>query len=148
MVELPNVFHLQFAPQDWTHLHKLLAFVGLPLPKDANVRIGLRDFESHLDKVSILWRILERLRPNLILDREELEKLGGTNNLHSQEFAAVCESIVGELYSSLDGLRTFIFGTYRHVQRVQRGSNGKLFEGARDGKYGADFPEEIRVLED
>lgn len=146
MKELPNIFLLHFAPETWTYLHKLNAFVGPPFPNDSNVRIGLRDCESHLDKVKVSWRITGRLRPNLAIDREELERLGGTSNLHSQEFAAVCESIITALYSALDGLRTFLFGTYRHVQGVQNGSNGKLFDRAKEAKYGVGFPEEIRSL--
>lgn len=148
MNELPNIFLLRFAPETWTCLHKLHAFAGPPLPNDSNVRIGLRDCERHLDKVTVSWRIAERLRPNLALDREELERLGGTSNLHSQEFAAICESIITALYSALDGLRTFLFGTYRRVQGVQNGSNGKLFERAKEAKYGVGFPEEIRRLLD
>ncbi len=144
--ELPNVFLLQFAPEQWTPLRKLRYFLGPPLPPDGNVRIGLRDCEQHLDKVEVLWRVADRLRPNLALDREELDRFGGTSNLHSQELAAVYESIICALYSALDGLRTFIFGLYRNVPRVQNGSNGKLFDRAAGKEYGPAFSEEIRVL--
>jgi hypothetical protein len=144
--ELPKVFLLQFNPETWSYLHKLHAFVGPPLPNNANVRIGLRDCESHLNKVIIWKRVADRLRPNLAIDREELERLGGTSNAHSQEFAAVCESTITALYSALDGLRTFLFGTYGHVQHVQNGSNQKLFERAKANTYGKGFPEEIRHL--
>ncbi len=49
--ELPNVFLLQFAPEQWTPLRKFRYFLGPPLPPDGNVRSGLRDCEQHLDKV-------------------------------------------------------------------------------------------------
>jgi len=144
--EPPDVFLLQFAPEQWTPLHKLSCFLGPPLPLNGNVRIGLRDCEQHLDKVDVLWRVAERLRPNLALDREELERLGGTSNLHSQELAAVFESIICALYSALDGLRTFLYGVYRNVKGVQNASNGKLFDRALENTYGHEFPEEVRVL--
>jgi hypothetical protein len=99
-----------------------------------------------LDKVAVLWRVLERLRPNLVIDRDELDRLGATNNSYSQEFAAVCEAIICALYSALDGLRTFIFGAYRRVQGVQDSSNGKLFDRAKQSHYGSGFPEEVRAL--
>ena len=146
MPELPKIFHLQFAPETWSALHTLLYFVGPPLPDDGNVRIGLRDCEHHLDKVAVLWRVLGRLRPNLAIDREELDRLGATNNLNSQEFAAVCEAIICALYSALDGLRTFIFGAYRRVQGVQNGSNGKLFDRAKENQYGPGFPTDVCAL--
>lgn len=144
--DLRDVFLLNFMPEQWTSLHKLRYFLGAPLPNDGSVRIGLRDCEQHLSKVQVLWRVAERLRPNLILDREELERIGGTANLHSQELAAVFESIICALYSSLDGLRKFLFGVYRNVKGVQNGSNGKLFDRAQEKQYGPGFSEEIRLL--
>jgi hypothetical protein len=146
MPDFPNVFLLRFAPEQWTALEKLVRLVGPPLPNDSNVRIGLRDCLRHLDKVTVLWRITSRLRSNLALDREELERLGGTSNAHSEEYAATCEGIICALYSALDGFRTFVFGCYRNVQGVQNGSNGKLFERATDSKYGVGFPEKIRSM--
>ena len=143
--ELPNVFLLSFNPSNWSFLHRLHAFLGPPLSSDANVRIGLRDCEGHLAKVAICWRIARRLRPNLFLDREELEKYGGSDDLHSKEFAVVCESVIAGLYSAIDGLRTFLFGAYRKVSRVQKGSNRQLFERAANNQYGIGFPEPIRL---
>lgn len=146
MKELPRVFLLQFAPETWSSLRKLRAFVGPPMSDDSNVRIGLRDCESHLDKVVVAWRVLARLRPNLKFDREELDRLGGTDNINAQEYALICESIVAALYSAIDGLRTFIYGMHRRVQGVQRSSNGKLFDRAAANEYGAGFPEGVRRL--
>lgn len=146
MSEPPVYFLIQFTPDRWTALHKLALFVGPPLPDDGNVRIGLRDCEKHLIRAAVYQRIAGRLRPHLPHDREKLKKYGGSDNVYSQEYAAICESIVTTLYSALDGLRTFIFGTYRKVQGVQNGSNGKLFERAKDQKYGAGFPVEIQAL--
>ena len=141
-----NVFLLQFTPDRWTALRKLRIFAGPPLPDDSNVRIGLRDCERHLNRAIVYGRIVARLRPNLVHDREELEKYGGSDDLNSEEYAAVCEAIIATLYSALDGLRTFLFGAYRKVQGVQNGSNGKLFERAKKQEYGTGFPGEIRSL--
>ena len=144
--KLRPIFLQQFAPETWTPLHKLRAFLGSPLPDDPNVRIGLRDCEGHLSKVSVCWRILEKLRGNLAIDRLELDRFGGTNAHNSQEFAVVCETMVTAMYSAIDGLRIFFYGAYRNIQGIQRGSNGKLFERAKEAKYGVGFPEEIRIL--
>lgn len=144
--DLPEIFLLQFAPDTWSSLTKLLHFVGPPLPNDSNVRVGLRDCASHLEKAEVLWRVAQRVRPEMLRDKEELERFGGTSGQNSMEFAAVCEAIVCEFYSAIDGLRTFLFGVHRKVKGVQNGSNGKLFERAENGGYGEDFPEEISVL--
>ncbi|MBL9144945.1 MAG: hypothetical protein JNM99_14790 [Verrucomicrobiaceae bacterium] len=141
-----DVFLINYAPEKWSQLERLLHFLGPPLAHNGNVRIGLQDCEAHLQKVDVLWRIAERLRPNLVLDREELERIGGTSNQHSEEFAAMCEGIVCSLYSAIDGLRTFFFGAHKHVQGIQDSSNGKLFDKAVEGKYGAGFPEDLRLL--
>lgn len=146
MEELPNIFLLDFAPERWTNLHKLALFVGPPFPNDGNVRIGLRDCERHLNRSVVYFRILGRLRPNLSLDREELKKYGGSSNMNSQEYAAIAESVITTLYSALDGLRTFLFGAYRNVAGVQNGSNGKLFQRAKEQKYGEGFPADIATL--
>lgn len=146
MPDLPKIFHLQFAPDTWSALRKLQYFVGPPLAKNGYIRIGLRDCENHLEKVSVLWRVAEQLRSGLVLDRKELAHFGATKNLHSQEFAAVCEAIVCALYSALDGLRVFIFGAYHGVKRVQNESNEKLLKRAKLNEYGCEFDEEIRVL--
>jgi hypothetical protein len=146
MPELPNLFFLEFAPERWTTLHKLAGFAGPPLPNNAYVRIGLRDCGQHLDKTALFFGIAERLRPNLALDREELDRIGATSNLNSQDFAALGESIICTLYSALDGLRGFLYGTYRDVKCIQNGSNEQLFKRAKAGKYGHGFPEEIRAL--
>ncbi len=87
-----------------------------------------------------------KTRPSLALDREELELIGATSNVNSKEFAAIGESAICALYSALDGLRTFLFGTYRRIQGVQNGSNGRLFERAKRASYGPGFPEEVRAL--
>lgn len=146
MEELPNIFLLDFAPDQWTNLHRLALFVGPPLPNDGNVRIGLRDCERHLNRSEVYLRILDRLRPNLSQDREELKKYGGSSDMNSKEYAAIAESVVTTLYSAFDGLRTFLFGAYRNVAGVQNGSNGKLFQRAKEEKYGDGFPSEVRAL--
>lgn len=116
------------------------------MPDDSNVRIGLRDCERHLNRAIVYGRIVARLRPNLVHGREELEKYGGSDDLNSEEYAAVCEAIIATLYSALDGLRTFLFGAYRKVQGVQNGSNGKLFERAKNKNMAQASPAKFAVF--
>ena len=130
-------------PERWSTTQKLLGFLGPPYPTKGYIRDGLETCEAHLHKVEVLRRIALKLRPDLPKDRAQLEEIGASQQHHSQEFAAICETIICELYSVLDGLRTFIYGAYRHVQRVQNESNERLLKRAADNVYGPGIPEEI-----
>ena len=141
-----EVFFLQFHPESWPASTKLLHFMGAPFPHNGYAVTGLKDCLSHMDKVTVLWRVLATLRSGLKLDREELESIGGTSNEHSKEYAAVAEALLCALYSAVDGLRHSIYGVYKKVRKVQQGSNGELFRRAFDYEYGPEFPEEIRIL--
>lgn len=141
-----DVFLIQFTPERWSNLEKLLRHLNAAAGKNGNVRKGLHDCSSHLAKVPVFWRIAKKLRPGLQNDDDELETYGGTNGLSGAEMAAVFESIICELYSALDGLRLFFYGEYKNVKGVQNSSNGKLFGNAKNEKYGIEFPEEIRGL--
>lgn len=141
-----DVFLIQFIPERWSNLEKLLRHLNASAGKNGNVRKGLHDCSSHLAKIPVFWRIAEKLRPGLQNDENELETYGGTSGLSGAEMAAIFESIICELYSALDGLRLFFYGEYRNVKGVQNSSNGKLFGNAENQKYGPEFPEEIRCL--
>jgi len=142
---LPKIFHLRFAPEIWSPLFRLCNFVGLAFPNNRDAYDGLTACEGHLDKVQVLKRIAERLLPELPKDLEELDQRGASRNLNSHEYAALCETIICELYSSLDGLRQFLYGIYRHVRKVQNSSNEKLFRHAKEQVYGPEFSEAIRL---
>lgn len=103
-MELPKIFHLRFAPERWSNLQRLSNFVGLIFPKSRDAYDGLTACEHHMEKVQVIKRIAARLLPELPKDREELDKYGATRNLHSQEYAAIWETTICELYASLDGL--------------------------------------------
>ena len=145
MAELPKIFHLQFAPEKWSQLYRLCNFVGLVFPNNRDAYDGLTACDGHLGKVPVLERIAERLLPDLPKDREELDKYGASRNLNSQEYAALWETMICELYASLDGLRQFLYGIYREVRKVQNASNEKLFRRAFDNEYGPEFSVAIRL---
>lgn len=144
MPKLPKIFHLQFAPETWTPLYRLCNFVGQALPNKRDACNGLTACQEHLNKLQVLKRILQRLAPELKKDREELDKYGASRSLNSQEFAAVWETTICELYASLDGLRQFLFGHYKGIRKVQNDSNEKLFKRAHGKEYGSEFSEQIR----
>ncbi|MCX6901030.1 MAG: hypothetical protein NT105_20340 [Verrucomicrobia bacterium] len=145
MTNIPNVFHLQFTPEHWSRLERLRSLLGEPLPTTRDCYEALDACIGHLRKYQVFERIAARIVPNLPKDREELEHRGGSRNIHSEEFGALIEAMICELYASLDGLRQFLCVVFPKTQGMQKKSNEKLFKRAKEQAYGADFPEPMRV---
>ncbi len=119
--------------------------LGEPLPLTRDTYEALDACLGHLRKYQVFARIADRVVPNLPKDREELERYGGSRNLHSEEFGALLEAMLCELYASLDGLRQFLCVVFPKMQGLQNKSNEKLFRRAKERAYGKDFPEPVRV---
>jgi hypothetical protein len=123
----------------------LRALLGPPFPRTRESYEGLDACIGHLHKYEIFARVADRIVPELPKDYEELEKYAASRNIHSQEFGALSEAMICELYASLDGLRQFLCALYPKVQGMQNKSNEKLFRKAKDRAYSADFPEPLRI---
>jgi hypothetical protein len=145
MSDLPKIFHLQFDPARWTQLERLRAMLGKPLPTTRASYQALDACLGHLQKYQALCRVAARIIPNLPKDRLELETYGASRNLHCEEFGALLEAMLCELYESLDGLRHLLCVVYPKAQGLQDKSNEKLFQRAKNKRYSADFPEPIRI---
>jgi hypothetical protein len=141
---LPETFGLFFTPDTWPAVHRFSQFIGRPFD-DREVAKGTKAAASHLDKFETLAGLANRLAPNLVEDEIELDRDGHTQAVRAREFAALVETLVCELYASLDGVRRTLYGAYRKVEGVQNESTKKLFERAARSKYGNTFPEEIRL---
>lgn len=138
-------FGLMFAPWQWTAIERLGRFVGPPFKVERDVEKGVRMTDGHLSKFRILVGLLNDQAPRLDQDRAELETYGYSRALRSKEFAALVETLICSLYSAIDGIRLAIYGAYKGIPKVQRGSNGKLFSLASEKEYGPCFPEQIRA---
>ena len=139
-----ETFALFFAPDHWTAVRRFSQFIGPPF-HDPEVVKGTKTAASHLDKFEVLAAMANRLTPTLVEDQLELDRDGHTPAIRAREFAALNETLVCELYGSLDGVRRALFGAYRAVEGVQNESTEKLFKRAAAGKYGRLFPEDVRL---
>jgi hypothetical protein len=145
---MKEVFLLKFAPDQWTPFERFRAFASDTYP-DPWVADGLTAIQDHLSKYEVIAGLVNDLIPTIDEDRKELEEMGYSSSRRSRQIAALCEVLVCELYSSLDGLRDTLFGIYRHVKGIQRTSNEILFRRAKERKYGDEFPDSLRnVLSD
>jgi hypothetical protein len=145
MPELPKIFHLQFTPEHWSRLVRLRALLGKPLPTTRESYEGLDACIGHLQKYQVFARIADRIIPNLPKDREELDRYGASRNAHSEEFGALTEAMLCELYSSLDGLLQFlqaVYPTNRELKKIRFASS--LFQSAKENKLSVVFPEPVR----
>lgn len=135
-----------FAPEHWTSAAKFRQFMGPPFEVNRELTKGSNSADNHFSKFSVLAGLANRLRKELPQDETELEEHGYSPASRSKEYAALVESLFCELYASLDGIRRTLFAAYRNVQGVQNKSTEKLFSRAKENKYGAGFPSDIREL--
>lgn len=139
-------FLMMFAPEAWSPASRFLRFVGPPFPTTAAFTKAIRAAESHRQKLQVLARVANRLRPGLLEDRQELDRDGYTPSDRSKEYAAVTETLFLELYSSLDGVRRTLVQAYAGVRGLREKSTNSLFARAAARNYGPDFPEDIREV--
>jgi hypothetical protein len=143
-----TAFGLTFVPWRWSAIERLRPFVGPPFKVERDVSKGVRMTDGHLGKFRILVTLANDQAPTLEQDRAQLEARGHTSALRSKEYAALVETLICSLYSAIDGMRLAIYGAHKGISKVQRGSNGELFEIASGKKFGPGFPEAIRLALD
>ncbi len=134
---------LKFAPDQWTPFELFRAFAPDTYP-DQCVASGLTAIQDHLCKYDVIAGLANDLIPTIDEDCNELKESGRSSSRRSRQIAALCEVLVCELYSSLDGLRDTLYGIYKKVKGVQRSSNEKLFKRAKKQEYGDEFSEPLR----
>eukprot|EP01013_Petalomonas_cantuscygni_P037937 TRINITY_DN68884_c0_g1_i1.p1 TRINITY_DN68884_c0_g1~~TRINITY_DN68884_c0_g1_i1.p1 ORF type:complete len:303 (+),score=17.10 TRINITY_DN68884_c0_g1_i1:200-1108(+) len=93
---------LMFAPEYWGQVDrfaKLHSGTHTFSPRDSKALSGV---SAHFEKANIFRSLAEELRSTLEIDREELNTQGFTPANHAKKLAAVVESFVTELYSTID----------------------------------------------
>jgi hypothetical protein len=129
-----------FAPEQWGQLEKFSKFYTATF---AISEIGKRSVSgavNHFHKAITLKSLAAKLSLNLEIDRQEIENKGYTKAINSGELSAVIESVVTELYSSLDCTRKLLSEIYKKYRGVPD-STRKFFQNACAGKFDPNFPE-------
>ena len=138
-----DCFLLNFAPDKWNAVTKLCKFGFNPPKHNKLFKRGLQATAHHLQKFQVLAEIASELSPGFEIDRKELDSNGFSHAKYSNQFAAVAECCVNELYASLDGIRDVIYSIFSNIQGIQKKSTGKFFERAKKKEYGDEFPIEL-----
>lgn len=135
---------LMFAPERWGEVERFsnlcsASFAFTPLEKRF-----VSGVTNHFNKALTLEALAVKLRPNLEIDRRELDERGHTPALNSNELSAVVEAAILELYSSLDCAAKVVIAIYnkRSVRGLKDSSRG-LFHNT--DKITGPFPEVIKT---
>lgn len=144
-MNLSDTFIRHFAPEEWTAEYLFLRFLGPPFHIDPPITRGINAVVSHLEKYNLLSELANDIIPIVRRDYEQLNIEGFTPGTGGRKFGALFEAMLAELYSALDGLRQVVFSVYRKIRGVQDGSTYKLFRLSAQKRYGAEFPEELRL---
>jgi hypothetical protein len=110
---------------------------------DADTQKALPGAANHLNKALILLQIARQHAAKLPEDRAQLREHGYTSAQRGRELSALIESILLDLYSSLDCTRkvvTFLYQKHRGVKKTTR----KFFKAIAAGKVDDKVPKEIR----
>ena len=99
---------------------------------------------NHLRKSIVLYGLVQRLRPNLDIDQNELQTRGFTAANNSNEFSAVFESSILELYSAVDCTAQIIIALFKKNARKLGDSTRTLFSEFE--KIEGAFPEEVKAI--
>lgn len=133
---------LFFVPEDWGEVERFsnlcsgtYAFTGLEQRALAGVR-------QHIEKAVTFRRVAKRIRPNLRIDRDQLNAQGFTPAEHSQELAAVVEAAIVELYSCVDCTAKVLWAIYGKRSRGFKDSTRTLFE--KVDAISGDFPDALK----
>lgn len=140
---LPTV--LVYAPEQWGYVDKFAKFYSTTFELSNTGRRCVSGVGGHFHKAITLLNLAKKLVPNLELDEQELKEKGFSTAENASELSAVVESIILELYSSLDCCRkiiTEICSGHWKIQGVPD-STRKLFQKANKGQLVAAFPEQI-----
>lgn len=142
----PDQFLFFFAVETWTSPGKFKAFLGPPFKKTPDTEAAIQSCVDHTQKFRVLASLANRIRPMLMEDAADLENRGYSKLEKSNEYAALFEVLICELYCVLDGLRAAIFELFSPCRGVQKTKTSKLFSLASENRYGPEFPAEIRDL--
>ncbi len=133
-----------YAPEQWGTLEKFSRFYSGTFSFKETGKRSVSGSINHFHKAVTLRGLAIKLTPNLDADEEELNKHGYSYAINSMELSAVIESIILELYSSLDCSRKVITEIYAKYQGIPD-STRKYFQNIKKGKVDNNFPEQLAI---
>lgn len=143
MADIADSKVIVFYPEYWGTLERFQHFYFNTYPFKRYMQSVVRGAANHFVKALCLAEIAKEFSPKLSEDESELKEHGYTDAKRSKELSALIESVILELYSSLDCTRKIISEIYKTHQGV-RDSTHKLFNNMFEGTVAETVPLEIR----
>ena len=142
-MSIPKSIVITFTPERWGTLERFQHFYGGTHHFDRDTQKSLPGAANHFHKALILFQVAKEHASLLPEDRVQIEERGHTPARRGKELSALVESIILDLYSSIDCTRKVFTFIYRNHHGVKQ-STRKIFQAAADGKIDATVPEGIR----
>jgi hypothetical protein len=98
---LIDLREVRFIPHKWGQIRKFILFHSPTYQFSQSVDSALSGAEGHFGRYIVLRGLCKKLIPELAKDYEELVQKGHSRMIHSQELAAIVDSLFCELYSRL-----------------------------------------------
>ncbi len=133
-----------FAPEFWGQVDIFRHFAPSTYSFDERDTRALAGVEGHFTKFHRLRTLSAKLRPNLEIDRAQLDERGFTPADNAGELATVIEAAILELYSSVDCTVKVLRAIYGKTTRGFKESTRSLFQDV--DKLTGTFPEELKPL--
>ena len=134
-----------YAPEQWGTLEKFNKFYSNTFNFDNAGKRSVSGALSHFRKAETLRNLATKIAPNIVADENEMNHLGFSHCLNTNELSAVIESVVLELYSSIDCTRKVITSIYPNIRGIPTGSTRKFFAKIQDktDELDEEFPEQL-----
>jgi len=134
---------ITFAPDRWGTLERFQHFCAGTYTFARDTQQALSGAANHFRKALILLQVAREHAAKLSEDRAQLETHGYTPAQRGKELSALIESILLDLYSSIDCTRKIVTCIYRNHRGVKQ-STRKFFQAVAEGKVADTVPVEIR----
>lgn len=133
-----------FAPELWGQVETFSRLCSGTYAFNKRAQRALAGITQHFEKAVIFQTLASKLRPNLEIDRKELDDQGFTPAANSRELAAVIEAAVVELYSSVDCTAKVLHAIYGGTSRRFKESTRSFFQNfeAIEGT----FPDALKTV--
>ncbi|MGR7996939.1 hypothetical protein [Xanthobacter sp. ZOL 2024] len=133
---------LMFVPERWGEVDRFLNFYRHTYCFNIRDQRALSGVRAHFQKALRLISLAEKLKPNLQIDRDELEAQGFTAAANADEIATVIEAAILEMYSTLDCMVKVMRAVYGPSTSGFKESTRRVFQSPHSIQ-GA-FPEPIK----
>ena len=138
---------ITYSPENWGALERFEHFYSSTYSFDQFTQFAIKGASNHFYKALRLHKVARDISPTLAEDNSELEKKGYTDAVRGSELSALIETIILELYSSIDCTRHIVATIYRKYEGVSTKSmksTRKFFQAAFDDKIAETIPLDIR----